>query len=188
MGSLPLEDTQVSRSPKGNILTFFRTCSKPDLDCFIDATSAHFLEMIKEPRHNKQVPFYPPENLVVNTTLRDVPLVQSSASDEAHADVLTVVTTFISEFLALALRDDLNEGPKQSRIRCKIATIVAAEGVYERLRKALDDDPKRTLEESFARDHLKRQQWLAGKQGQHLLSLIQSSNSFCDETISIFSL
>ena len=74
------------------------------------------------------------ENLLVDTTLRNVSLVQSNPSDEARGDALTVVATFLSEFLALVLRGDLAEGVKQSRIHCEFATTSATEEIFERLR------------------------------------------------------
>ena len=59
-------------------------------------------------------------------------------------DALTVVAIFLSEIFALALRGDLAEGVKQSRIRCRFATIFATEGISERLRSTLDDGLQRT--------------------------------------------
>ena len=86
----------------------------------------------------------PLENLLVNTAFRKFSLAQSNPSDEARSDALTVVATLLSEFLALALRGDLAEGVKQSRIHCEFATTSATKGVFERLRSTLDDGPKRT--------------------------------------------
>ena len=146
MRSPLLEEMRISGPFDGNIVTFLRWCSKPDLDWLMNATSAHFLQSVRETVQDtagKLAPFYPTENRLV-ITLRDLSLVQSNPPDEAHGDALTVVATILSEILALALHSDLAEGMEQSRIRCKFATIFATEGIVERLRSSLDDGPKRT--------------------------------------------
>ena len=86
----------------------------------------------------KQVPSDPLAKLLVDITLRCVSCVNWIASEEGDAGALSVVATFLFQSLTLAVRDDLAESPKPSRIRCRLTTIFAAEGAVERLGRTLE--------------------------------------------------
>ena len=181
MGSLPAQSSLSLPIPPlvGNLLPFLRTSSKPELTWFMDAVSAHFLQLVRDSYGDpllmdddeKRVPFYHPSSLFIDLSSRYVSLIHSTkdmavpehqfAAAANKADVFTVIATFLADFLNLALGDDVIEGPKQSRFRGRITTVIAVEGIWDRLKGALDERAKGLLEERWSSENLVRQ-----KQGQ----------------------
>lgn len=103
------------------------------------------------------------EKLLVDTITHTVSFMEFKPLGKAHDNIFTLPAIFLADFLAMALDNDRSEGPKQSRIRCKIAMIFAVEGIHERLRSAFSYGGTCSHMEPWAQENLKQHQRLEGK-------------------------
>ncbi len=166
-----VEQEQILGHSDGNVMAFFRTCSKPDLNWFMDAVTADLLKMVWEfegipcKEGKGWIGLCSPEKLLVDTITHTVSFVESKPLGKAHDNIFTLPAIFLADFLAMALDNTRLEGPKQSRIRCKIAMIFAVEGIHERMRTAFSYGGTCFHKELWAQENLKQHQRLEGKGG-----------------------
>lgn len=160
----PEEEEQLLGLPNSN--AFLRTCSKPDLNWFMDAVTASLLKLVdeSEARSSKESKQWLGActlgNLMLDPTTRTVSFTESKQLGKDHDNIFTVLAIFLTEFLAMALKDDYSETSKQSRFRTKIAMLFAVEGIHERMRSAFRTGGKSSHKEVWALEVLKQNQRL----------------------------
>lgn len=97
---------------------------------------------------------------MLDPTARTVSFTGSTLQGKDHDNIFTILATFLTDLLAMALNDDYSETSKQSRFRTKIATLFAVEGIHERMRSAFRKAGKSSHKEVWALEVLKQNQRL----------------------------